>query len=449
MFNFKSFLNLNQPLIASKPVEKSRQNSILVFLLIVFAIATISFVHEEEKSSELAVGPPRHKFWDLISKIRVRGKDGTRRTWPHFYCRASVEPADPPFCYGVHHSCDLATNIFNRFGSVYAPKDSLILPAQYPDRQYFPMRQYRLDHFDQNKHEFVSAVIRGMRKAAAEKRHMFWLVSVEPDHSFIIEQGDPSPMSFRLYQSWISGFDVNYWLQPENTISCYRDNWGTFEELRYSPNEDSEQQKQEDLRVLEQAKDIYGEFKTFDDSIFEEIIRKLSMGWMMMRKGGITTMKKLNKKEVAQSFIIEQRNQWSLRHIFGLEPISLIHMEEAPSGFYLTVRSLDLGTTEDFEQIITVPEALRAKDVSYQDIDVEGRLIQEGRRVRERLGVGQMIYDRFRAETKNPLQLPSIKEEVNEDSDTPKVPLDDRSSQAFKRGLPVHPIPYEVQEPDD
>merc|ERR1719493_579586 len=50
----------------------------------------------------------------------------------------------------------------------------------------------------------------------------------------------------------------------------------------------------------------------------------------------------------------QNKHLWSLKHIFGMEPIELKSLEETrPPYLGITVQTLDLGTREDFEKIET------------------------------------------------------------------------------------------------
>ena len=85
----------------------------------------------------------------------------------------------------------------------------------------------------QDRELFIEKLMDHMNKAAKEKNHMMWQVEILPDHSFIVEQS-ANPHDFRLYQSWLSAFDINYWLsESRSETPCYEAYWGRSDELKY------------------------------------------------------------------------------------------------------------------------------------------------------------------------------------------------------------------------
>lgn len=235
----------------------------------------------------------------------------------------------------------------------------------------FPYAVFHLDSKFPNVQNrmtpFVSNLLKHMREGVRKKQHMMWLVEVQPSHAFIIEQGSPSPGDFRLYQSWMYGFDINYWLDADDLRLCYKFNWGEFGEQKYDKEKDTEVAMEQDLQMVQSAKDKFGRHQTFDDSIFEEIFTKLSLGWKLIADNRMELLHQMNYEETKNLDIIANREKWSLRHIFGLEPIQLKIMEENPQDFSITVQVVNLGTSDDFQSIVPKPGTLESDVYSSSD----------------------------------------------------------------------------------
>lgn len=336
------------------------------FFLSAFCIAFIFLIFTFSKSDaifstkEIAVGVRR--LWSLLKDVRIQDVNGVPRSWSEFVCSTSEGSSIVPRCEGKQHSCILANLIFERFRTLYTPKP---IPGRSPPS--FPHTTFSMDNTqgsisNENRQKFVSQIMHHATDASSNHHHLMWLVEVKPDHAFIIEQ---SSQEFRLYQSWMHGFDINYWLSEAKTDeACYEHNWGKFQEFKYDKEKDKNKIMQSDLETLAEAKAQYGSHKAFSHDTFEEILTKLSYGWTMTKeiqkhaklRSAIREMEGPPLTPVRE--ILNQKSQWSLKHIFGLEPICLKSLEEnRPFVFELTVQSLDLGTEDMVEQIESSPQA--------------------------------------------------------------------------------------------
>lgn len=342
--------------------EKTIQKSCItqIFYLIVFMIAliflTLTFFnsHGIFSAKEIAVGVRR--LWNLLKDVRIQDVNGVPRSWSEFVCSTSEGSSIIPRCEGKQHSCILANLIFEQFRTLYTPKRIPgISPPSFPHTTFsMSNTQGTISH--ENREKLVSQILQHAVDASNSRHHLMWLVEVKPDHAFIVEQ---SSEEFRLYQSWMHGFDINYWLSEARTDeACYEHNWGKFQEFKYDKEKDKNKIMQSDLETLAAAKLQYGSHKVFGQETFEEILTKLSYGWTMTKdihkyvklRSAIREMEGPPLTPVRE--ILNQKPQWSLKHIFGLEPICLKSLEEnRPLVFELTVQSLDLGTEEMVEQI--------------------------------------------------------------------------------------------------
>jgi len=311
-----------------------------------------------------------------LNRLRLPDAKGKARTWSQFYCHAGRETLVLPHCTGKQHSCELAPLLFHKFRDVYEPVpqvsegDHGLSSIAKPE---FPYAVFHLDskfpNLQQRMTPFVSNLLKHMREGVEKKQHMMWLVEVQPSHAFIIEQGSPEPGDFRLYQSWMHGFDINYWLDADDLRLCYKFNWGEFGEQKYDKEKDTGVAMEKDLKMVQSAKDKFGRHRTFDESIFEEIFTKLAFGWKLIEDGRMEVLHLFNYEDTKHLDVIANREEWSLRHIFGLEPIQLKLMEENPQDFAITVQVVNLGTTDDFQSIVPRPGTLES-DVYSSSKDV-------------------------------------------------------------------------------
>ena len=164
-----------------------------------------------------------------LKNVKVRDVKGIARSWPQYFCRTSQGDLTKPECRGEMHHCLLASLVFNGFQELYSPNSAT--PTK------FPLTTFHMDskfvNIDENRERFVGNIMQHMQDGVENKRHLMWLVQVFPNHAFILEQGSPRPNDFRLYQSFMYGFDVNYWLsESAKDIPCYVNNWGFFKEFK-------------------------------------------------------------------------------------------------------------------------------------------------------------------------------------------------------------------------
>lgn len=89
----------------------------------------------------------------------------------------------------------------------------------------------------------------------------------------------------------------------------------------------------DDILTVRQAQENYGMHKTFDDKTFEEILFKLTVGWYMLGEP-MNKISSLKSSETAEVRIVKNREEWSLRHIFGIEPIKLHLLENMEHEFF-------------------------------------------------------------------------------------------------------------------
>jgi len=312
------------------------------------------------------VGPGSGRLWNLLKNVKIRDVKGIARSWPQYYCRTSQGDVTKPTCRGEMHGCALASLVFNRFQDLYSPKSATPIK--------FPLTTFHMDskfvNIDENRKRFAGNIISHMQDAVENKRHLMWLVEVLPNHAFILEQGSPRPNDFRLYQSVMYGFDVNYWLsESAEDIPCYINNWGNFKEFKYTKEQDIKKAMDQDLETLKLAKNTYGSHQTFDDKTFEEIFTKLSWGWKLLEGSRLDILQLMEKWETSALDITGQnRKKWSLKHIFGLEPIELQHLENSDSRYFgITVQAIDLGTSEDLDHIVMNQDVLNSMDNSKWD----------------------------------------------------------------------------------
>lgn len=319
-----------------------------VLFLFIFSLSIV-FSHYALETTEVPVGTKR-RLWDLLSKIKIRDAKGVKRTWSEFECLSGAATRTIyPMCNGKLHSCELASQYFHRFRESYQPQQTQ--PAQTPIE--FPYEVYHLDNKFVNVHDkvegWMQTVIARMLNAQRRKHHLMWLIEVKPEHAFIIEQvGDP--FEFRLYHSWSHGFDINYWIENGKPL-CYKNNWGKFDEFKYDQETSRREAKENDVKHLQYAKHIHGGHATFDNEIFGEIVTKLCMGWQLTKFNRMAILQGMKKKEASRLDVIAKQRLWSLKHIFGLEPIRLQAMEKAPFDYSITIQVLNLGTKDEFELI--------------------------------------------------------------------------------------------------
>lgn len=366
------------PLLHGSKHAKPRNFSKTVFILVLLCLGFVGFYFRNwsilSVSKESLVGTK--KLWGLLKDIKIPDVKGIPRTWSEYYCKTSKGHALLPHCKGEQHSCALAGLLFKQFRTLYLAKPDSQKPAV-----EFPHTVFHMDNkFDnpaENQKAFTSSVIQHMREAAQKEHRMLWLVEIFPNHAFLLEQGDPTPTDFRLYQSRVYGFDINYWLSESRMdVPCYTYNWGLLKEFKYDRENDKQKAMDHDLKVLEIAKNTYGSHKTFDAQTFEEIFTKLAFGWKFFEDNGIRLqiLERMEKWETPALDITGQNKPlWSLKHIFGMEPIELKSLEETrPPYLGITVQTLDLGTKDDFEKIETNIVELEAmnKNPTGEDVNL-------------------------------------------------------------------------------
>jgi len=319
-----------------------------VFILSLFLLS-INFSHYAFETAEVPIGTKR-RLWDLLSKIKVQDAKGAKRTWSQFECLSGASTRTIyPMCNGKLHSCELASKYFHRFRESYQPHQTQ--PSQPPIE--FPYEVYHLDNKFVNVHDkiegWMQTIIYRMLNGQRRKQHLMWLVEVKPEHAFIIEQSSDSD-EFRLYHSWSHGFDINYWVESGKPL-CYKNNWGKFDEFKYDEETNRKEAKENDVKTLQFAKYVYGGHATFHSEIFGEIVSKLCMGWQLTKFNRMAILQGMKKKEASRLDVIAKQRLWSLKHIFGLEPIRLQAMEKAPLDYSITVQVLNLGKRDEFEAI--------------------------------------------------------------------------------------------------
>merc|ERR1719499_1912888 len=126
----------------------------------------------------------------------------------------------------------------------------------------------------------------------------------------------------------------------------------------------------DDIERVEEARNAFGMHKTFGPETFEEIISKLSMGWSMLSKDRMAILSEMDNSETKELDIIGNRRAWTLRHIFGLEPINLKTMENNPKDYSMTVQVINLGTSDMFADIQAKP-GTSAAEPRVEDITEE------------------------------------------------------------------------------
>lgn len=72
-------------------------------------------------------------------------------------------------------------------------------------------KTFRNDHGSPGE-SLVRKFLSFMTKLLSNPNNRLILISVMPDHTFLIEQNGPL---FRIYQSWESSFDLRYWVNQE------------------------------------------------------------------------------------------------------------------------------------------------------------------------------------------------------------------------------------------
>jgi len=348
-------LTPKEPLLRKDALHSSSNHK---FLLIVFFLSScvyFSFIASVDVHLETPVGT--RKLWNLLKTVPVRDIMHTPRYWSEYYCHASrgiklQTEISEPLCKGEQHTCALAILIFENFRDIYRPKTSSKEPEVSPSFEY---NVFQIDNTKRRVTKadgvlFVDKISDHMKEAAKSKHHMMWLIEVVPDHAFILEQ---SPAGFRLYQSWMSGFDINFWLSESNEETpCYKEHWGRFDEFKFDAEAVVESARMEDLLTLHSAKSRYGSHQIFGEDVFNEILTKLMYGFEMLDDFQLEKMTFLHK-ESEKHDIINKKHLWSLKHIFGLEPIGLMHLATPRFGLFyrLRVHALNLGTAEEMEQI--------------------------------------------------------------------------------------------------
>jgi len=369
-------LESNKSLLNNRKVSGSSFNFKFFFLVGFFCFGISLAVFQTEDISEVEVGTKR--LWDLLKNIRIRDANNIPRTWSNYFCKISqgTGSRENPICPGDHHSCKLASLVFDQFKELYVhPGESGNSPTK------FPTWTMHADNFDlllgivdePHRENIVTTILNQMKSYSEKKHHVMWLFEIKPDHAFIVEQG-PSTFDsteFRLYQSWKYGFDVNYWLNEAKIDKpCLEWNWGKFGDMNYSPDMDSASAFEHDTFVLAEAKENYGGHKTFGEDVFEEIITKLSYGFPLLEEVRMTHQEVYDSRQYFD--LTMNRYKWSLSHIFGLEPVGLLNPNIVGEGFKLayfgiTVKTLDLGTTSMMANIVSIPEELERMN--------EGRIV--------------------------------------------------------------------------
>lgn len=112
-------------------------------------------------------------------------------------------------------------------------------------------------------------------------RARLWLISVQPDHDFLLEQFG---MKFRIYQSWHWGFDLKYWTDSFISVDhiC---------EPGYDPEEKSEDEIrwmasrgiQDDRRTIEIAKRRFGDLQSVSYNQIIQLLLSLRRGYELER----------------------------------------------------------------------------------------------------------------------------------------------------------------------
>jgi len=368
-------LDLDVSLLYNRKVSKTQPSFKLFFLVGFFCFDIWLSAFKTKEIVEVKVGTKR--LWDLLKTIRIRDAHNIPRSWSNYFCKISQGTGTRanPMCPGDHHSCKLASLVFDQFSKLYAhPGESGKPPTKFPS---WTMHTDNLDYLlgvvdEPHRGHVVKTILDQMKSYSEKKHHVMWLFEIQPDHAFIVEQGPSISGStdFRLYQSWKYGFDVNYWVDEAKIDQpCLEWNWGKFGDMSYSPDMDISAAFEHDMLVLSQAKKRYGGHKTFDEDTFKEIVTKLSFGFPLLEE---VRMKQQDVYDPHQYFDLTiNRYKWSLAHIFGLEPVGLLNF---PGGFKqayygITVKTLDLGTTSMMAQIVSIPEELeRMNEGRIEDI---------------------------------------------------------------------------------
>jgi len=172
-----------------------------IFTILIISFFTLFFLHYQQIGMEFAAGGNEWNFWQRIKAS----------PW---YRRQKCEAPEP--CPGSSHTCGDAMPIFNQFA------------AEFREKQCFAYAHSW--EADPPPDTLVSTVSSGVSLntlkakvvtdfftflAQYKSRNILMSFAIHPDHVFLVEFDSGS---FRIYQSWMNSFDLEYWSGVEKEI---------------------------------------------------------------------------------------------------------------------------------------------------------------------------------------------------------------------------------------
>jgi len=142
--------------------------------------------------------------------------------------------------------------------------------------------QKQADEYEPAKERFLEY----MTKILDNARERLILVSVIPDHTFLIEQHGEM---FRIYQSWAHSFDLQYWTDLNVPTSTICEPGMKMKEALQNSQEAPELARagiQDDKAAIELARAQHGGLKVLRKSTISMLLQAISNGFILeeMRK---------------------------------------------------------------------------------------------------------------------------------------------------------------------